>query len=317
MVLGQRIEVVDLYALAPDIERHLLSVAPDAIAACGQPSMVLAVGEAVEDRSRDGSLVSKSVLRHVVGVELVVLRHHHQLPLRAEIEIAHEVGPVALPLCVDEIKGGTVVRGCETDHTGIFHAHPDGSRAVSGHVDDIVRGDDGIAVSGSVVVDVACGIVIDKESAAVGADIVFPVVSLGDGEDGVALLVGFQSGYEIQFSYGPLRGKYPQAAALVGDELQVVDGALYGPFRYLQRLRPAPDPCDMVVHSLGLQQQRGLASAEQPLSLPVHTALDGSDVSDVLRQGGAAEQTSAKVEDISGLVDFAESEYAVAVGIAA
>ena len=208
-VFGQRVEVVDLYALTPDIERHLLSVAPNAVAACGQPSMVLAVSEATKDRGCNRPFINKGAVRRVVGIELVVFRHHHQLPLRVEIEIAHKVGPVALLARVNEIKDSTVVRGCETDHTGIFHAHPNGSRAVGSHIDDIVRGDDGIAVSGSVVVDVACGIVIDEESTAVGANIVFTVVSLDDGEDGVALLGGFQSGYEVELPDRSFLWEYP------------------------------------------------------------------------------------------------------------
>ena len=97
-----------------------------------------AVGETTEDRRRDSTLISKGVLRHVVGIELIVLCHHHQLSLRIKIEIADEVSPVALLLRVDEIKDRTIVRGREADHTGVFHAHPDGSCAVGGHVEDIV-----------------------------------------------------------------------------------------------------------------------------------------------------------------------------------
>ena len=83
------------------------------------------------------------------------------------------------------------------------------------------------------MVDVSRGVIIDEESATVGADIVFPVVSLGDSKDGVALFISLESGYEVELSYRPFRGKYPQAAALVGNELQAVNLALYSTFGYL------------------------------------------------------------------------------------
>ena len=105
------------------------------------------------------------------------------------------------------------------------------------------------------MVDVSRGVIIDEESATVGADIVFPVVSLGDSKDGVALFISLESGYEVELSDGSFGGENPKVTALVGNELQAVDPALYGSLWNLQRFRTAPYPYGTAALPLRLQQQ--------------------------------------------------------------